>query len=105
MLADKNGLTRFDRAVADIIRLTGVVTPEDKVTVIIAAEEASYAARRTGSAAHVKQALSEISCGYGSGNIAGAMTLAAYVLAENPGAEVILYTDSAYPEPGSVTVF
>jgi hypothetical protein len=85
-------------------RLTGVVTPEAKVTVIIAAEEASYAVRRTDSAAYVKQALSEISCGYGSGDVAGAMTLATDVLTENPGAEVILYTDSVYPEPGSVTV-
>jgi hypothetical protein len=48
--------------------------------------------------------LSEISCGYGSGDIPGAMALAADVLEENPGAEVILYTDGVYPEPGSVVV-
>ena len=104
MLAGKNGETRFDRAVADIMRLTGVVTPEDKVTVILAAEEAFLVARRTDSAAYVKQALSDIACGYSSGDVAGAMALAAEVVEENPGAEVILYTDIDYPEPGSVTV-
>jgi len=104
MLAEKNGVTRFDRAIADITRLTGIVTPEDKVTVILAANKASYAARRTDSASYVKQVLSESSCEYGSGDIDGALALARDVLGENPGAEVILYTDGIYHEPGNVTV-
>ncbi len=105
MMAERDGKTRFDRAKSEIYKLTDRTAADgDKVSVIIAGEEADFVVRRSDSASYIKQKLSETQCGYAGENFTDAMELAEGVLTENPNAEVYLYTDCDYDKPGKVRV-
>ncbi|MDE6676788.1 MAG: VWA domain-containing protein, partial [Clostridia bacterium] len=105
MQTEKDGKSRFDRAKSEISKLAESTTAEeDKFSVILAAEEASFVIRRSDSASYIKQKISEAECTFGESNIPDAMELAEGVLAENPNAEVYLYTDCEYEKTGRVTV-
>ena len=105
MMAERDGKTRFDRAKSEIYKLTDRTAADgDKVSVIIAGEEADFVVRRSDSASYIKQKLSETQCGYAGENLTDAMELAEGVLTENPNAEVYLYTDCDYDKPGKVRV-
>ncbi len=104
MLAEKDGETRFERATREIEKLVERMNTEDRVTVILAGSDASYIVRRADSREQIMASLQNIQCTWGEANIEDAMTLANSVLDENGNAEVILYTDRDYAEPGYVTV-
>lgn len=105
MQTEKDGKSRFDRAKSEISRLAESTTAEeDKFSVILAAEEASFVIRRSDSASYIKQKISEAECTFGESDLPKAMELAEGVLAENPNAEVYLYTDCEYEKTGKVTV-
>lgn len=104
MLAEEGGETRFDRARDEIGDLAELTAPEDRFSVILAGSEASFIVRRSDSASYIRQNLAEADCGFASANLEDAMDLAEGVLAENPNAEVILYTCRNYEDPGRVTV-
>jgi len=104
MLTKDNGRTRFERAVQEIGALADSTTPDDRFTVIVAGKEASFVARRLDSAKFIKQLLSELSPSYVHANIDAAISLTEGVLAENPNAEVILFTGNQYSEIGLIKV-
>ncbi len=104
MLAEKEGSTRFARAKEEIRHLVERKSDEDRVTIILADEEASYVVHRTNAEDVILHALERLSCTYGVANLENALQLANRVLEENESAEVILYTDRDYAEPGYVTV-
>lgn len=105
MMAETGSTSLFERAKNEIASLADATISNDNIfTVIIAADEASFAVRRTDSAGFVRQKLSEAECTLGEPNIAAAMELAELVLEENPYAEVHIYTDHNYQDSGRVTV-
>lgn len=104
MMAKDGSKTRFEKAVDEILDLVDDKQDEDRVTVILAGEEPTYLIRRADSAARIRAALSDASCSMGEGSIEAALELANSVLEENNAAEVILYTDHDYEQPGYVTV-
>lgn len=104
MNAQVGDTTRFDRAKNEISALAEVTTPNDRFTVILATDEASFVVRRTDSVGFVKQKLSETECSLVEPNFSAAMELAEIVLEENPNAEVHLYTDTDYLDSGRVIV-
>lgn len=104
MMAKDGSKTRFEKAVDEILDLADGKQDEDRVTVILAGEEPTYLIRRADSTAQIRAALSDVSCSMGEGSIEAALELANSVLDENNAAEVILYTDHDYEQPGYVTV-
>ncbi|MCH5156516.1 MAG: VWA domain-containing protein [Clostridiales bacterium] len=105
MTAETSETSPFERSKKEIASLAdATIGSGNKFTVIIAADEASFAVRRTDSAGFVRQKLSEVDCTLTEPNITAAMELAEVVLVENPYAEVHLYTDHDYDDSGKVTV-
>jgi Ca-activated chloride channel homolog len=104
MLAESNGRSRFERAIQEIGALADSTTPEHRFTVIVAGREASFLARRLDSSKFIKQLLSELSPTYESADINAALSLTEGVLAENPDAEIILFTGNRYSETGTMTI-
>jgi Ca-activated chloride channel homolog len=104
MLAESNGRTRFERAVQEIGALADSTTPDDRFTVILAGREASFVARRLDSSKFIKQLLSELSASYVNADMDAAISLTEGVLAENPNAEIILFTGNQYTETGLIKV-
>lgn len=105
MTAEISSTTPFERAKKEIASLSdATIENGNKFTVIIAADEASFAVRRTDSAGFVRQKLTEADCSLCEPNITAAMELAENVLQENPQAELHLYTDHDYEDSGRVTV-
>jgi Ca-activated chloride channel homolog len=104
MMAQSGGRSRFERAVQEIGALADSTTPDDRFTVILAGQESSFVARRLDSAKFIKQLLSELSPSFVSADINLAIKLSEGVLAENPNAEVILFTANQYSEIGLIKV-
>jgi Ca-activated chloride channel homolog len=104
MMTESGGRTRLDRAIQEIGALADTTTPDDKFTVILAGYDVSFLARRLDSAQYIKQLLSEVQPTFGNANIDQAISLTEGVLAENPFAEVILFTSNQYTNTGNVTV-
>lgn len=104
MLAESNGKTRFERAIQEIGALADSTTPDHRFTVILAGQEASFVARRLDSAKYIKQLLSELEGMYVDADIDAAVNLTEGVLAENPEAEIILFTGNNYSETGAIQV-
>ncbi len=105
MSAVYDGKSRFDAAKDEIIDIIDETTGNShKVSVIVADGKSSFIIRRTDSASYAKQKLFETECGMSEADVGSAMELAEDVLAENPSAEVLFYTDHDYKDKGKVTV-
>jgi Ca-activated chloride channel homolog len=104
MMVESGGRTRFERAIDEIGALAERTTPDDRFTVILAGKEATFIARRLDSAKFIKQLLSELSPTLADANISSAVSLTEGVLAENPNAEVILFTGVSYSEYGNIKI-
>lgn len=107
MHASKGADTRFDRAV-DEVRETAnnVLRGGGTVSVIIADSAPRFLVQRIGSEStgELNTALDGLKCANGGSNTDKAMELAEAVLAENPSAEVVLYTGTRYTDASGVTV-
>ena len=107
MQASKGADTRFDRAV-DEVRETAnnVLRGGGTVSVIIADSAPRFLVQRRGSEStgELNTALDGLKCANGGSNTDKAMELAEAVLAENPSAEVVLYTGTRYTDASGVTV-
>ncbi|MBQ8719569.1 MAG: VWA domain-containing protein [Clostridia bacterium] len=113
MLTEVGGETRFDKAVYEVKELAKeVVSKNGVMSVILAADEASFVVQRIGAdfSSEIYDKLdalidaADYKCTYGAADIDGAMKLAESVMAENPESEVILYTGTEYIDAGEVTV-
>lgn len=105
MRTENDGETRFERAVAEVKELSEQVFDDDGyMTVILAGKEAQFIAQRSGADIRedVYASLSDlvipgaIQCTFGEADINGAISLSEKVLAQNPKAEVLLYTGTNY---------
>lgn len=104
MQAKEGDTTRLAAGLAAIEELTEK-TCEEYPTTLIVADEAPYVAlRRSGSPAEVAEALESIVPAYGTTDLVTALELASAVLAAHPYAQVYLYTDRPYANPGYVQV-
>ena len=110
MLAEVEGVTRFDRAVDGAEALAKETLDNGgAVSVILASRKASVLVQRLDSegeeaAMQALGGLSNTDCCYSAGDIDGAMSLAETVIAENPKAEIVFYTGTTYIDDGKVTV-
>ncbi len=104
MTVSTGGTSRFDRAKDRIIKAVDETTEEHKISIILADDDAKFLIRRSDSASYAKQKLFEAECTLEQPDIAAAMKLAEGVLAENPAAEVVFYTDTDYGDSGKVKV-
>lgn len=113
MRTETNKVTRFERAVDEVLDLVQEAVENDgALTVILAGSEASYVVQRAGAEFHLEmkekiQALIDpatFACTYGNADIEGAIELAEEVLLDNPEAEILLYTGASYIDAGKVTV-
>lgn len=117
MLAARNGLTRFERAVEEV-RALAVETIDRNascITVILADDNPSVIVYRADSSRR-EEALGEIDgllgdesgadlrCSYSQADVESAMDFAEEVLEQNPEAEVLYYTATRYVDNGKVTV-
>ena len=113
MRTEINKVTRFERAVDEVMNLVDeAVSNDGALTVILAGSEASYVVQRAGAEFHLEmkekiQALVDpatFGCTYGNADIEGAIELAEEILLDNPEAEIMLYTGSSYIDAGKITV-
>lgn len=113
MRTETAGVTRFERAVSEVKKLSGEILKDDgELTVILAGAKASYVVQRAGADAAddtVRMldgliSANDFACTWGSADIDGALELAETVLLDCPEAEVVLYTDTTYTDAGKVRV-
>lgn len=114
MLAARNGLTRFERAVEQARELASntLMQADGMVTVILADDDADVLVQRAGQDRR-EEALDAIDslingdtlkCSYGQADVEGAMDYATQTLSENPYAHVLYYTATEYVDAGEVEV-
>lgn len=99
----ENG-TCFEQAKAAVERLADEMKSYGRMTVIYAGTETRLLILRSGSEKDIRTALAGAEVSYGEADIPAAFALAEEVLAENPGAQILLYTDKEYENPGAVQV-
>lgn len=104
MRAEKDGETRFERAVSKASELINTTLGQQgTVSVIIADDKPEFIAQRVVSS--TAYALydelenlvdGDLACGYSSSDINSAITMCNDILADNPNAEIYLYSDAEY---------
>lgn len=113
MLVSNDGITRFERAVAQVKILVGDTLNDGGVVSVIVANGNPYflAQRSTVSdLADIYEELDnlviprQLQCSYGSADMDKAVSLAEEVTVENPDAEVLLYTATEYIDKGNIEV-
>lgn len=111
MRAEYDEVSRFERAVSEVSKMTEEVLAENGyVTVIFAGKEASYISQRSTSEesldllATLAELVDEDACTYGSADIDGAVKLAQKIVDVNADTEVLLYTGTEYLSHNGVTV-
>ena len=114
MLVETDGVSRFERAVDEVLVLAESTLSEEggALSVVVADAEAYILVSRAGadSLAEVKDKISSLvegdapKCGYGSADLTGAATLAEEILRQNSESEVLLYTATEYIDKTSFTV-
>lgn len=103
-LRDGSGRSRFERAVAAVERDMGKLPWGASVTVILAGDEARVAAGPVGAGAPLRAALTDVACGWGVGDVAGAAALCQQMLEEGSISGVRLYTDAPYEQAQGLEV-
>lgn len=114
MLAQTDGVTRFERAVSQVRELasTTLMETDGVVTVILASDEPTYLVRRAANGQR-QEVLDQIDslvaddtlqCSYGKADVPTAMGLAEDILEINPEAQVLFYTGTEYIDDNGVTV-
>lgn len=117
MLAQTDGVTRFERAVNGVKALAAECTAQDggKISVIVAGEKNEIVVQRAAadSLNDIYAQLDDLvaiekdkpsGCSYGNSDMEGAMAMANTILAENADAQVIVYTSTDYRDKGNVSV-
>lgn len=102
--ADDNGTTRLNRAVEQITQLAKQTEKGHKITVILAADKASYLVQSATDQGDVKYALEDVETTLGGCDLETALQLAQPICQQSSCAEVIFYTDCAYSESPNITI-
>ncbi|MBP3322300.1 MAG: BatA domain-containing protein [Clostridia bacterium] len=101
---NEEGVSRFDRALAEIEELSKELSGGHTLTVICAGQKASYLIKATDSSIKVKTALEDAHCKFGVCNTEAALALAAEAGAELSAPQVLFYTHQDYENVDGITV-
>lgn len=101
---DEKGVTRFENAVNDLLKQAKKLSEGHTMTVILAADNASFLIEDSDSSSEVKVALEKALCTSGGCNTAEALELAKTACDRSGNAKVLFYTDCAYEKAGNITV-
>lgn len=113
MMMTENGISRFEKAVAEAKSFADDVMLADGVlSVIVADSQAHFLAQRSNRSdeAYISDGFASLqekgvgSCTFGSADIEGAVALAEQVLDVNSNTKVYLYTDTAYINTNGIEV-
>lgn len=102
-IAGADGKTRFERAKEAILSDAQALPWGSRVTVILAGDDAEIAAQNLG-AGDVRAALEDAQCGYGAGDLSGAMALCQQLFDAGEGTQACLYTDGDAPQAENLAV-
>lgn len=103
-IQDDSGKTRFDYAIKQVEDLADEISNGHSVSVILAADSASYLVQGSTSVNEVKLALNNAKCTYGECNTAEAVSLAQLMCDRSDKAEVLFFTDRDYTETENISV-
>lgn len=101
-MADGEGVTRLDRARDALLTRVKALDPGCAVTVITTAP--AQLAERSQSRSEVEYAVAHAACGWGEGDLDGALALAQELLWLRPNAQVEFFTDRDYAGAENLTV-
>ena len=101
---DSDGVSRFDKAVDEIEKLTDYINAGHTVTLITASDTAGIVLQNCEKGASLKQALKDLSCTDGALNLSAAVELCEKTAADSDNAAVIFYTDSDYETGEAIEV-
>lgn len=104
MQVEENGISRFELAKREIIKLASSTTPNDMFTVIFLGEEVDYVVRRSNSLDYIRQYVTSLTPTYLSLDLSLTNNLVESVLRENPDSLVYLYTTKDINVPNNVTL-
>ena len=102
--SDETGTTRFDYALEQVAELATEIENGHSVSIILAADTASWLVQQSTSQNNVKLALNNAKCTYGSCNSAQAIELAQLLCQRSRNAQVLFFTDNNYSETKNVQV-
>lgn len=95
-MRDGAGQTRFERAAQAAQRDMARLPWGASVTVLLAGDTACVAADHVRGGAQLRAALEGAACGWGAGDVQGALSLCQAMLEEGSVSRVLLYTDTVY---------
>lgn len=99
-----DGVARVDRAIEQITELADKINNGHKVTVILAADTASYLIQSATSVSEVEYALKRVETTLGGCDLEEALTLARPICEGSSNAEVIFYTDCEYSDSNNIRI-
>ena len=103
-MADTAGETRFARALAAVERDMAKLPWGASVTVVLAGDEALVAADHVSAGTELRAALEGVSCGWGTGDLDGALAMCEAMMEEGLISRACLYTDTAYEQTEGIEV-
>ena len=103
-LQNDEGISRFDRAIAQIEEMTDEITQGHLLTVILAADDAYYVVRESDSVNETKIELGKLTCSMGGCNIEKAMELAQNICDFSEDPEVVFFTDHEAAETENISL-
>ena len=101
---DETGTSRFEYALAQVEELSGEISNGHSVSIILAADSASWLVQESTSQNEVKLALNNAKCTNGSCDTAEAIELAELLCQRSSNAQVLFFTDNEYTETENIQV-
>ena len=101
---DETGTSRFEYALAQVEELSGEISNGHSVSIILAADSASWLVQESTSQNEVKLALNHAKCTNGSCDTAEAIELAELLCQRSSNAQVLFFTDNEYTETENIQV-
>ncbi|MBQ8619685.1 MAG: VWA domain-containing protein [Clostridia bacterium] len=103
-MKDAKGETRFARAVAAVERDMEKLPWGASVTVLLAGDEAVMACDHVSAGTQLRAALEGVTCGWGAGDLDGALSLCEEMMAGGTISRAVLYTDTQYEQTEGIEV-
>jgi len=103
-MADAEGETRFAHAIAAAERDMAKLPWGASVTVVLAGDEAVVAADHISAGSELRAALEGTACGWGEGDLDGALALCEEMMKDGTISRVCLYTDTQYEQAEGIDV-
>lgn len=101
---DETGTSRFEYALAQVEELSGEISNGHSVSIILAADSASWLVQESTSQNEVKLALNHAKCTNGSCDTAEAIELAELLCQRSSNTQVLFFTDNEYTQTENIQV-